>query len=71
MLQKKKSLRKLLLKIRDKGITILIIEHDMKLVMNLCDRVTVLNYGSVIAEGLPSEIQNNSYVIKAYLGENS
>jgi branched-chain amino acid transport system ATP-binding protein len=55
-------------KIRDKGVTTLVVEHDMRLVMNLCDRLYVLNFGSKIAEGLPSEICKNKEVIAAYLG---
>lgn len=50
-------------------IAILLIEHDMKLVMGICDRITVLNYGMLLAQGIPSEIQSNQEVIKAYIGE--
>ncbi len=64
----KLALRELLVKIKNEGKTVLLIEHDVKLMMGLCDRITVLEYGKQIAEGLPAEIQKNEAVIKAYLG---
>jgi branched-chain amino acid transport system ATP-binding protein len=62
------SLKRLLDDIRRDGTTILLIEHDMKLVMSVCDRVLVLDYGKKIAEGSAAEVQRNEAVIAAYLG---
>lgn len=64
----KLALRELLLKIKAEGKTVLLIEHDVKLMMGLCDRITVLDYGKSIAQGAPAEIQRNQAVIDAYLG---
>jgi branched-chain amino acid transport system ATP-binding protein len=68
--QETQDLMKLIRFIRDKfNLTILLIEHDMKLVMGICERIIVLDYGQMIAEGLPEEISKNPKVIKVYLGE--
>jgi branched-chain amino acid transport system ATP-binding protein len=55
-------------KVRDSGITIILVEHDMKAVMGLCNYLTVLNFGQLLAQGTPEEIRHNDKVIEAYLG---
>jgi len=67
--REKLSMGDLIVKIRDIGITIMLVEHDMELVMDICDSIVVLNLGKKLAEGTPREIQENQAVISAYLGE--
>lgn len=57
--------------IREQGTTIMYVEHDMKAIMSICDRITVLNFGQKLAEGKPEEIQKNEAVIEAYLGKSA
>lgn len=63
------TLESLIRSLRDEGMTIVIVEHNMRLVMQMCERITVMDAGRVIAEGLPNEIASNAAVISAYLGE--
>ena len=65
----KTELMREILNIKERGFSIFMIEHDMRFVMGLCDRIAVLNFGRIIAEGTPDQIKNNPEVIEAYLGK--
>jgi branched-chain amino acid transport system ATP-binding protein len=66
-----RAMMDLLHRIREGGTTIMYIEHEMKAIMSVCDRITVLNFGQKLAEGKPEEIQNDESVIEAYLGKST
>jgi branched-chain amino acid transport system ATP-binding protein len=63
-----RGMMRLVRKVRDEGVTVLLVEHDMQAVMGLCDRITVLNFGELLAEGSPEEIRAHPEVVRAYLG---
>ena len=63
-----KRMMELMFKLRDSGVTILLVEHDMHAIMGLCDQITVMSFGKLLAEGSPQEIREHPDVIEAYLG---
>jgi ABC-type branched-subunit amino acid transport system ATPase component len=63
-----RHMMELVRRVRARGVTLLLVEHDMQAVMGLCDRITVLNFGRLLAEGSPAEIRAHPDVIEAYLG---
>jgi branched-chain amino acid transport system ATP-binding protein len=67
--QEVKELNQLILRIRESGKTVFLIEHNMKVIMDICDRIAVLDFGEKIAEGVPEEVRENQRVVEAYLGK--
>ena len=63
-----RRMMELVRRVRERGVTLLLVEHDMQAVMGLCDRITVLNFGRLLTEGTPEEVRNHPDVIEAYLG---